>query len=391
MNWPPLPLSEVVIVNPRPIKTADATQMVSFVTMDAVSKEGFLLGEKSGALPEMKKGFMYFEKGDVLLAKTPPCFEHGKSLRAGQIANQIGFASTEFHVLRANPERIDSTYLFYMLWSNKFRSMGEASMSGASGKKQVGEDFLKNVEIPLPPLAEQKRIAALLDKADTIRRKRQQAVQLADTFLHAVFLDIFGDPVTNPKGWEVKPLKQLANITTGNTPSRKETKYYGDHIEWMKSDNINAPSHFLSEASEYLSQEGEKVGRVASEGSTLVTCIAGHFGSISHAAYTDRNVAFNQQIGALTPLAHTTSGFLYVLILLSGKHIQSASTKSIKGILNKEKMAAIPMICPPLFIQEKFQTTFLKFLSLHNNLISCSRGASDAFMSLSQRAFSGQL
>src|SRR5690606_37723935 len=68
--------------------------------------------------------------------------------------------------------------------------------------------FLKETYVPVPPLLEQKRIAAILDKADAIRRKRQQAIQLADEFLRAVFLDMFGDPVTNPKGWEVKPLKQ---------------------------------------------------------------------------------------------------------------------------------------------------------------------------------------
>ena len=56
---------------------------------------------------------------------------------------------------------------------------------------------------------EQKRIAAILDKADAIRKKRQQAIELADQFLKSVFLDMFGDPVTNPKGWEVKPAKSI--------------------------------------------------------------------------------------------------------------------------------------------------------------------------------------
>ena len=62
----------------------------------------------------------------------------------------------------------------------------------------------KSLEIPLPPLPEQKRIAAILDKADQLRQKRQQAIDLADEFLRSVFLDMFGDPVTNPKGWEVE-------------------------------------------------------------------------------------------------------------------------------------------------------------------------------------------
>ncbi|HNJ85088.1 MAG TPA: restriction endonuclease subunit S, partial [Agitococcus sp.] len=65
----------------------------------------------------------------------------------------------------------------------------------------VNKTNFESLEIPLPPLAEQKRIAAILDKADAIRRKRQQAIKLADEFLRSVFLDMFGDPVSNPKGW----------------------------------------------------------------------------------------------------------------------------------------------------------------------------------------------
>lgn len=75
-------------------------------------------------------------------------------------------------------------------------------------------------EIPLPPLPEQKRIAAILDKADAIRRKRQQAIQLADDFLRAVFLDMFGDPVTNPKGWPLKRFGEIGTWASGGTPSR---------------------------------------------------------------------------------------------------------------------------------------------------------------------------
>jgi type I restriction enzyme S subunit len=73
--------------------------------------------------------------------------------------------------------------------------------------------------IPLPTLPEQKRIAAILDKADAIRRKRQQAIKLADDFLRATFLDMFDDPVTNSKGWEVKPLGELVVFKTGKLDS----------------------------------------------------------------------------------------------------------------------------------------------------------------------------
>lgn len=76
--------------------------------------------------------------------------------------------------------------------------------------------FLKRAWFPLPPLPEQRRIAAILDKADAVRRKRQQTLDLADDFLRSAFLDLFGDPVTNPKGWPIKKLGDIAQkITDG--------------------------------------------------------------------------------------------------------------------------------------------------------------------------------
>jgi type I restriction enzyme S subunit len=299
-------------------------------------------------------------------------------------------ASTGYCVLRADGKILDSQYLYYWVQTNTFVADMMEKATGAN-YPAVSDKIIKESKIPLPPLPEQKRIAAILNKSDVIRRKRQQAIQLADEFLRAVFLDMFGDPVTNPKGWDVKPLKQLAKVTTGNTPSRKEAKYYGDHIEWIKSDNINTPSHFLTKASEYLSVEGRQVARVVGKGSTLVTCIAGSFDCIGNAAYADREVAFNQQINALTPLAGVSSWFLYSLILFSKKHIQSASTNSMKGMVSKGKMEEIPMICPPISLQERFQETFISFLSLNEKLNCSSAASSDVFNSLSQRAFSGHL
>lgn len=391
MSWPLVKLIDVATVNPRLPKDADETQAVSFVAMASASEEGRLLSEETRVLSETRKGFTYFEKGDVLLAKITPCFENGKCLRPNQIKHQVGFGSTEFHVLRADLEKLDSQYLFYMVWSDKFRWLGESSMSGAAGQKRVSADFLKDFEIPLPPLAEQKRIAAILDKADAIRRKRLQAIQLADDFLRAVFLDMFGDPVTNPKGWEVKPLSKLATVTTGNTPSRKIAEYYGDHIEWIKSDNINTPSHILTKASEYLSPEGMKIGRVVSSGSTLVTCIAGSPDCVGNAAFTDREVAFNQQINALTPKEGINKWFLYALVLSSKKIIQGASTNSMKGMVSKGNMEKLMFFLPPKPLQDKFSEIFEKYMGNGGKLRALQGESDKCFTSLSQKAFAGEL
>lgn len=250
MSWPMVKLSEVATINPRIPKDCDETQFVSFVAMASVSENGFLINEETRVFADTKKGFTYFGKGDVLLAKITPCFENGKCLRVNQISHEIGFGSTEFHVIRPQYGKLDSDYLFYLIWNENFRSLGAASMSGAAGQKRVGSDFLKKFEIPLPPLAEQKRIAATLDKADAIRRKRLQAIQLADDFLRAVFLEMFGDPVTNPKGFSTRFLSDFyVDLRTGTKcgpfgSALKKEEYQDSGIPVWNMDNISLSGVF---------------------------------------------------------------------------------------------------------------------------------------------------
>ena len=103
-------------------------------------------------------------------------------------------------------ERAFPKYVYYALLA-KVPEFLRNAVGGA--QPNISQGMVKDTKIVLPPLPEQKRIAAILDKADAIRRKRQQAIQLADEFLRSVFLDMFGDPVTNPKGWETKTIEQL--------------------------------------------------------------------------------------------------------------------------------------------------------------------------------------
>ena len=111
-------------------------------------------------------------------------------------------------------------------------------MTGSAGQKRVPTAFLSDFEIALPRFEEQKRIAAILDKADSLRRKRAQAIALADDFLRATFLDMFGDPVTNPKGWPVKPLGTLIEkIKSGWSAPSTDAEYIEGTLGVLRAAN----------------------------------------------------------------------------------------------------------------------------------------------------------
>lgn len=202
---------------------------------------------------------------------------------------------------------------------------------------------------------------------------------------------MFGDPVTNPKGWKVKKLADLGSIATGNTPPRANPENYGNFMEWIKSDNLNHSFDYATKATEYLSEIGAKKARVVPSGTILVTCIAGSFDCIGNLAIVDREVAFNQQINSLTPNDENDTLFLYYLLKISKHIIQSSSTKSMKGMISKSKFSEITLPIPPFEEQIKFSKVFESFNSLKKTALSQLEQQENLFQSLQQRAFNGEL
>jgi type I restriction enzyme S subunit len=351
-------------------------------------QNGRICLDKSQTIDSIKhpvKDQFKIRNGDILMAMSGATV--GKIAVADEEADGA-LLNQRVVIVRAN--NIDSSNYLKYAFSGDILSKLLLSAGGAAQPNLSPKDLFKLI-IPIPPLAEQKRIAAILDKADAIRRKRKQAIKLADDFLRSVFLDMFGDPVTNPKGWEVKAIKELATVTTGNTPSRKVPEYFGNDVEWIKSDNINTPHLILTTATEYLSHEGVKVARTVPKGSTLITCIAGSFDCIGNAAFTNREVSFNQQINALTPKDGVLSWFLYALIIFSKKIIQNASTNSMKGMISKGKLEEVKLFLPPLDLQRQFEDVLDKQTRIVERMNSSNKSDHELFNSLSQKAFAGEL
>lgn len=395
MSYPKITLNEVVQINPRCPKGLSGKRLVSFVAMASVSEDGNLIQEEIKVFDDTKKGFTYFEKGDVLLAKITPCFENGKCLRPNQISNKVGFGSTEFHVLRADEKRLDSTYLFYMVWSAAFRFFGEHSMSGAAGQKRVSGDFLKSYEIPLPPLEEQKRIAAILDKADSVRRKRQQAIDLADDFLRSVFLDMFGDPVTNPMGWEVRKLGSLCSIGSSKRVFVNEFVesgvpfYRGTEVGKLGNDESIEPSLFISE--EHY-QKLKEHGGIPQIGDLLLPsiCPDGRIWLVSHQEpfyFKDGRVLWIKSSQSTVSSDYIKS-FLQRIFYANYNSIASGTTFAELKIV---ALKNLDVLLPPEELQAEYsrviQTTLGNLSKLQN-----SRDEQYAlFNSLSQKAFAGEL
>ena len=287
----------------------------------------------------------------------------------------------------------DPRFVNYRIHSEAMRLRYESISFGAVPRRRraATQRFLELDAGFFPPLSEQRRIASVLDKANAIRGKRHQSRRLAGRFMRSVFIDMFGDPASKSRRWPAAKVMELGKVVTGNTPSRAQPQFFGNEIEWIKTDNISAADYFLTAAAEGLSQEGKRLSRFVPAGSTLVTCIAGSPESIGNSAFADREVAFNQQINAVIPASDVEPFFLLGLLRASKKLIQAASTASMKGMVSKSRFESIELINPPPELQRRYARTFAKYLEIFSRQTAALHLSEEAFAALCQRAFRGKL
>lgn len=288
--------------------------------------------------------------------------------------------------IKADENIIIPEYLYYFLQSIKKKIV----QSGRGvAQNNINISILNAIDVPVPTKAQQVLLIDILKRAEELIEKRQSQITTLDELSQSLFLDMFGDPISNENKFPKRPLSNFGEIITGNTPSRKEPEYYGDYIEWIKSDNINTPYHFLTTAEEYLSEKGLKKGRAVPENSILVTCIAGSKGCIGNAAIANRTVAFNQQINAIVPKGNPY--FLYTQFLVGKKLIQQASTDGMKGLVSKGAFQKVEFIAPPLNLQAEFGEKFLAIQNQKQQLLESLDHLENLYNSLLQKAFKGEL
>ena len=289
-------------------------------------------------------------EGDILFAKM--CGTK-KTLRIDRPLSEHLY-STGFCAVRANESLMDAALLYHLLASDQFLTQKDQNSSGAT-QKAITNAGLRKIVIQVPDLSEQRKLAANLDCIEQMMAKRREQLVSFDQLVKSRFIELFGDPVSNPKDWDVVPLGKRCGIITGNTPSRSEPENYGEYIEWIKSDNINTPFTFITKAQECLSEAGFDKCRFVEAGSILMTCIAGSINCIGNVAVTDRRVAFNQQINAIVPEQDEVL-YLYWLMQLSKPMIHRTINMALKGILSKSQLSEIAFPFPPITLQEQFAT-----------------------------------
>lgn len=254
-TWPKVKLGDVCAINPK-VQSPDAEALISVVPMSAVSETGEIDASAVQPFGDVSKGLTLFQEGDVLFAKITPCMENGKGAVAVGLRGGIGAGSTEFFVLRPDSKRVSSAWIYHFTKREAFRRLAAERMTGSGGQRRVPRVFLECVTLPLPPLEEQERIAAELDAVVATLKKRQAQLAELDALVEARFVELFGDPVTNPKAWPRMSLKQVSQkLNDGPFGSNLKSEHYRDSgVRVIRLQNIGV-GVFLDSDKAYISGE----------------------------------------------------------------------------------------------------------------------------------------
>ncbi len=355
------------------IKTGDLHNKYVTSATEYITKEGL-----DGSSTRM------YPRGTVLVAM------YGATIGACSILDIEACTNQACAAFTPN-EKVDVNFFYYLLKQCK-PTFVKAGSGGA--QPNISATFLKEFEIPLPSLEEQKRIAAILDKADNVRSKRQQAIELADDFLRSVFLDMFGDPVTNPKGWEVKPLSEL--IAKGdklNYGVVQPGDNVDDGVPLIRSGDLGDTGTDLNKIRKVSTLIDEKHKKSRLKGNEiLIACV----GSIGKVGWVNESMIGWNIARAVTriPLSNDVNRE-YVYRYLQSPVIQGYFQKETRAVaqptLNVGVIGKTPIALPPMELQEEFLKVFSNVVSIKRKYSENGTRDTELFNAISQKAFAGEL
>ncbi len=344
-------LREVCTINPRS-KTFQDDFMVSFVPMQNVSEEGNVDASIIKHYGEVKKGFTYFQENDVLFAKITPCMENGKGGIARNLENGVAFGSTEFHVLRPNPNFMISSWLYYLTSWPEFRKECEKNMTGSAGQKRVPKTFLENYEIRLPGLAEQRKIAAVLDKVSDLIAKRRQQLDKLDEMVKARFVEMFGDPVSNSLNLPLLSLPQLGEFGRGVSKHRPRNapELLGGEYPLIQTGEVANSELYISSFENTYSELGFKQSKMWKAGTLCITIAA----NIAKTAILAFDACFPDSVVGFVANEKTNNVFIHYWFVFFQQILEAQAPESAQKNINLKILSELKVIVPSIELQNQF-------------------------------------
>jgi len=271
----------------------------------------------------------------------------------------------------------DMKFLFYLL-----RKLDLARLRTATGVPGLTREDVYREAVPVPPIEDQRRIVDLLSRAEGIVRLRREAQKKAAEIIPALFLDMFGDPATNPMGWPRKQIRALGRVVTGTTPPSVNEGMFDGSIPFVTPGDLTRDT---VRTGRFLTEAGAQKSRVVRSGATLVCCIGATIGK------TDRTwvrSALNQQINAVEWSTEVDDEFGVECLRQSAHVVRTMGGQTALPILKKSLFEVIQIPIPPKSQQQLFAERVTILRSIVRQQVEAASVAEATFNALLGRAFS---
>ena len=300
---------------------------------------------------ELNGSITQFDTENILYSKLRP------NLNKVVVPDRNGFSTSELVPLKPNSKILCREYLALYLRSDSFVSWAISKTAGAK-MPRLGTKALLDKEIPLPPLDEQRRIAATLDKVTVLISKRRQQLDKLDKLVKARFVEMFGDIKVNDKGWPIQPLGELCTVVRGGSP-RPIEKFLGGDIPWIKIGDATAGDNiYLHSTKEYIIQEGVSKSRMVKAGSLIFANCGVSLGFARIITFSgcihDGWLAMEDIDPCLDKI------FLLLSLNQLTRYFREIAPSGTQPNLNTSIMKAHKQIIPPMQIQKEYVSFILR-------------------------------
>ena len=402
MSWQQSTIDEacLLVTDGTHYTPPDVGQGIPFLTVKDCSNDGHidLVGCSHITEDEFAKterGNSAPKRGDVLFSKD------GTVGKVYVVDTRETFAVlSSLAILRPDASRLDASYFGWVLKTDSCLDQASQSKTGSAIRRIILKD-LKRVRFPLPPLAEQKRIAAILDAADAVRAKRREALAQLDTLIQSTFLDMFGDPVTNPMGWHVGRLEDYFSETRAGTccgpfgSALKKHEYVEDGIPVWGIDNVK-PNQFIQERSLFITPaKFAQLRRYSVEPGDILISRAGTVGRMCVAVPTVEQSIIGSNLirltlnpGAMLPV-YVTCLYTFCGERLPG--LRASGDDKSYSFLNTTRLKSLVVPLPPLNLQHRFAAIVHSVEQQKTGQRAHLVELDTLFASLQSRAFRGDL
>jgi type I restriction enzyme S subunit len=389
-DWQDVSLGDVATVERFGIQPGDIRDGTAYVGLKNIKSGGTLIDVRVVDAGDLASSKFRFTSRHILYGKLRPYL--------AKIASPEfdGICSTDIVPILPGPEA-DRRYLVHYLRQPSIVALANSRTTGIN-LPRVAPSALAELPIPLPPLTEQQRIADILDKADSLRAERRAVLQRVDLLADAIFRDLFGDPVSNPKGWPAdQALGDVAYVVSGLTKGRKLHGQSTRSVPYLAVLNVQDKRLDLSTV-KTIDASGDEIARWRLQRHDLLLTEGGDPDKLGRGTlWSDELPEAIHQNHIFRVRLHTDRlrpVFLNWLIGTNrGKQYFLKSAKQTTGIasINMTQLRGFPLLIPPTSLQDKFAQA-LTALNLYRDRCAASlMHLDDLFSSLQHRAFDGDL